>query len=227
MRRSTGQGLWSIATTKGWNVYVGGNGGAKPRHAEIIAEDVTLARRSKFSTASSSSTSDQPTSSSVRLDGSRSFRASQGLKVMSMTSLASARTSRRRWRCSSYLHCEWTKDIRDPERKKAFRHFVNTEDTQVVSEMLDERDQQRPADCPVEADRFTLSSSKLPRTPSGNGDHICKYSDLDPQKDSPSSATVKYGDTQIAVWNIPIAVFGRRRTCVLTDVHRSRGRSCW
>jgi len=25
----------------GWNVFVGGNGGATPRHAELIAEDVT------------------------------------------------------------------------------------------------------------------------------------------------------------------------------------------
>ncbi len=30
-----------IATPKGWNIFVGGNGGAKPRHAELIAEDVT------------------------------------------------------------------------------------------------------------------------------------------------------------------------------------------
>ncbi len=36
-----GKDFGLIATTKGWNVYVGGNGGAKPRHAELIAEDVT------------------------------------------------------------------------------------------------------------------------------------------------------------------------------------------
>lgn len=30
-----------IATSKGWNVYVGGNGGAKPRHAELLAADVS------------------------------------------------------------------------------------------------------------------------------------------------------------------------------------------
>lgn len=30
-----------IATPKGWNIYLGGNGGAKPRHAELIAENVT------------------------------------------------------------------------------------------------------------------------------------------------------------------------------------------
>jgi NAD(P)H-nitrite reductase large subunit len=30
-----------IATSKGWNVYIGGNGGAKPRHAELLAADVS------------------------------------------------------------------------------------------------------------------------------------------------------------------------------------------
>ena len=29
-----------IATPKGWNVYVAGNGGASPRHADLLAEDV-------------------------------------------------------------------------------------------------------------------------------------------------------------------------------------------
>ncbi|VUC35639.1 unnamed protein product [Clonostachys rosea] len=36
-----GKDFGLIATPKGWNVYVGGNGGAKPRHAELIAENVT------------------------------------------------------------------------------------------------------------------------------------------------------------------------------------------
>jgi nitrite reductase (NADH) large subunit len=30
-----------IATEKGWNVYVGGNGGFTPRHAELFAEDLS------------------------------------------------------------------------------------------------------------------------------------------------------------------------------------------
>jgi nitrite reductase (NADH) large subunit len=29
-----------IATEKGWNLYVGGNGGANPRHADLIVHDV-------------------------------------------------------------------------------------------------------------------------------------------------------------------------------------------
>ena len=29
-----------IATEKGFNIFVGGNGGAKPRHSELLAKDV-------------------------------------------------------------------------------------------------------------------------------------------------------------------------------------------
>ncbi len=35
-----GKDVGVIATEKGWNVYVGGNGGFTPRHAELLAEDL-------------------------------------------------------------------------------------------------------------------------------------------------------------------------------------------
>ncbi|MDC7121744.1 nitrite reductase large subunit NirB [Cellulomonas fimi] len=36
-----GKDVGVIATAGGWNVYVGGNGGANPRHADLLAEDLT------------------------------------------------------------------------------------------------------------------------------------------------------------------------------------------
>ncbi|UFU04092.1 nitrite reductase large subunit NirB [Ruania suaedae] len=36
-----GKDVGVIATDKGWNVYVGGNGGFTPRHARLLAEDLT------------------------------------------------------------------------------------------------------------------------------------------------------------------------------------------
>jgi nitrite reductase (NADH) large subunit len=35
-----GKDVGMIATDKGWNLYVCGNGGMKPRHAELIASDL-------------------------------------------------------------------------------------------------------------------------------------------------------------------------------------------
>jgi nitrite reductase (NADH) large subunit len=39
-----GKDVGVIATDKGWNLYVCGNGGMKPRHAELIASDLTMQR---------------------------------------------------------------------------------------------------------------------------------------------------------------------------------------
>ena len=38
-----GKDVGLIATDKGWNLYVCGNGGMKPRHAELIASNLTEA----------------------------------------------------------------------------------------------------------------------------------------------------------------------------------------
>ena len=35
-----GKDVGIIATDAGWNLYVGGNGGMKPRHADLLASDL-------------------------------------------------------------------------------------------------------------------------------------------------------------------------------------------
>jgi nitrite reductase (NADH) large subunit len=47
-----GKDVGIIATEKGWNLYVCGNGGMKPRHAELLAADLTREQLSSWSTAS-------------------------------------------------------------------------------------------------------------------------------------------------------------------------------
>ncbi len=49
-----------IATERGWNVFVCGNGGASPRHADLLASDVAKTRPSSCSIASSCFTSGRP-----------------------------------------------------------------------------------------------------------------------------------------------------------------------
>ncbi|MGH3309503.1 MAG: nitrite reductase (NAD(P)H), partial [Streptomyces sp.] len=36
-----GKDFGVIATANGWNLYVGGNGGAEPRHADLLAQDLS------------------------------------------------------------------------------------------------------------------------------------------------------------------------------------------
>ncbi len=39
-RKRRGKDVGIIATEKGWNLYVCGNGGMKPRHADLLAADL-------------------------------------------------------------------------------------------------------------------------------------------------------------------------------------------
>jgi nitrite reductase (NADH) large subunit len=43
-----GKDIGVIATEKGWNLYVCGNGGMKPRHAELFASDLDDATLIKY-----------------------------------------------------------------------------------------------------------------------------------------------------------------------------------
>ncbi|GAK66155.1 nitrite reductase NiiA [Moesziomyces antarcticus] len=201
-----GKDFGLIATTKGWNVYVGGNGGAKPRHAELIAEDVTRREAIKILDRfilfyiRSADKLERTARWIEKFPGGL-----KGLKeVIVDDKLGICQDLEREMEVLvGTYHCEWTKVVRDPARQKAFRQFINTDETQEVSEKLSEREQQRPVDWPTESGPLHFSILDVAKEAVWEWRAVCKYSDLDPQVDSPSSATIKYGDTQIAVWNIP------------------------
>ena len=56
--------------------------------------------------------------------------------------------------------CEWKEVVDDPERRKLFRQFVNTDENLSGIEIVDERGQNRPADWPK--DGVPLDQIKLP-----------------------------------------------------------------
>lgn len=106
--------------------------------------------------------------------------------------------------------CEWREVVEDPERRRLFRQFVNTDETDAGIDFVDVRGQARPADWP--ADGVMLSDIKLP-----NGKKLGEADSKGPSKprklhwvrvgrvsDFPRNggAAVKYGDTQIAVFNL-------------------------
>jgi nitrite reductase/ring-hydroxylating ferredoxin subunit len=90
--------------------------------------------------------------------------------------------------------CEWTKVIRNPKARDHFKQFVNSEHTQPVIEMVNERDQARPASWPKnvpaiensvddDQDRTWFSAGPVSAFPQDQG------------------KTVRYGDVQIAVFH--------------------------
>ncbi len=137
-----------IATDKGWNLYVCGNGGVKPRHAELLAADLdkaTLIRYIDRFLMFYIRTADRLQRTSTwrdnlegGLDYLRQVVCEDSLGVGAELEADMARI------VASY-ECEWKKAIEDPATLKRFRHFVNSPDTDDNVLFVQERGQIRPA----------------------------------------------------------------------------------
>lgn len=137
-----------IATDKGWNLYVCGNGGVKPRHAELLAADLdkaTLIRYIDRFLMFYIHTADRLQRTSTwrdnlegGLDYLRQVVCEDSLGVGAELEADMARI------VASY-ECEWKKAIEDPATLKRFRHFVNSPETDDNVVFVQERGQIRPA----------------------------------------------------------------------------------
>ncbi|KXJ87250.1 putative nitrite reductase [Microdochium bolleyi] len=195
-----------IATPKGWNVFVGGNGGAKPRHAELIAEDLTkreairILDRYLIFYIRSADKLERTARWMERYPGG--LKAIKDVVVNDSLGICEELENEMKTLVGTY-HCEWTNVVNSKERRKAFRQFANTDETQNVSELMSERLQNRPADWPVDNSPLHMSVKDVAHDAPWEWRSVCKLSELDRQADSPTSVTIKYGDVQLAVWNIP------------------------
>ena len=102
--------------------------------------------------------------------------------------------------------CEWRDVVKDPEKRKLFRQFVNTDATESCIELITERGQQRPANWPSEAtsvaqrnllEQYAQSASEPQRSAAYHWVKVGTVADF-PHN---GGATIKYGKVQIAVYN--------------------------
>jgi len=141
-----------IATEKGWNVYVCGNGGAQPRHADLLAADVDeetavkLVDRFLMYYIHTGKPLERTARWLERLDGGIAYLRrvvvddALGICAELERDMASL--------VASYA-CEWTAVVRDPERRKAFRAQVTGGAAAAPLGFVRERGQKRPADWPA------------------------------------------------------------------------------
>ena len=137
-----------IATEKGWNLYVCGNGGMKPRHADLLAADLdsaTLIRYIDRFLMFYIRTADRLQRTAVWLDNLEG-----GLDYLKQVVIEdklgiAAELEAEMAQVVDTYECEWKKAIDDPVTLKRFRHFVNSDraDDNVV--FMEERGQIRPA----------------------------------------------------------------------------------
>lgn len=144
-----------IATEKGWNLYVAGNGGMRPRHAELFATDLddrTLIRYIDRFLMLYIRTADKLQRTSVwreSLEGGLDYL--KAVVIDDSLGLAAELEAQMQLVVDRY-ECEWANTLNDPEKLKRFRTFVNAKGGDPDIRFLKERGQIRP----VQADELNL-----------------------------------------------------------------------
>ena len=143
-----GKDVGVIATEKGWNLYVCGNGGMKPRHAELLAsdlDDATLLRFIDRFLMLYIRTGDRLQRTSVWLE-SLEGGIDYVRKAVCEDSLGiGAELEAEMQKLVEGYRCEWKEAIESPEILKRFRHFVNSDAPDAGVVFVTERGQIRPA----------------------------------------------------------------------------------
>ncbi len=137
-----------IATENGWNLYVCGNGGMRPRHADLFATDLdtdTLIRYIDRILMFYIRTADRLQRTSVwleKLEGGLDYL--RQVIIDDSLGLAAELEQQMAALVGSY-DCEWRRTLEDPEALKRFRHFVNSPEGDSNILFVQERGQIRPA----------------------------------------------------------------------------------
>src|SRR5450830_1185127 len=143
-----GKDIGLIATEKGWNLYVCGNGGMKPRHAELLASDLdeaTLVRYVDRFLMFYVRTADRLQRTSVwrdNLEGGLDYL--KAVVVADRLGIAQELEADMQHVVDTYA-CEWAAAVSDPATRQRFRHFVNSDEKDNNVVFMEERGQIRPA----------------------------------------------------------------------------------
>ncbi|THF84817.1 nitrite reductase large subunit [Deinococcus sp. KSM4-11] len=137
-----------IATEKGWNVYVGGNGGVTPKHAVLLAEGVseddviTLLDRYLMFYVRTADRLQRTSTWLENLDGGLEYLKS--VIIDDRLGLCAELEAEMARHIGSYQD-EWAAAVNDPSIRARFRTFVNSDARDDGIQWVDERGQIRPA----------------------------------------------------------------------------------
>jgi nitrite reductase (NADH) large subunit len=145
-----GKDVGVIATADGWNLYVGGNGGATPAHAQLLAKDLddeTLIKYIDRYFMYYIRTADRLQRTArwqEELDGG--IKHVEDVVVKDTLGIAADLEAAMAKHVDTYVD-EWADTLKDPERLRRFRSFVNAPDQKddSITFVPDERGQMRPA----------------------------------------------------------------------------------
>ncbi len=189
-----------IATDKGWNLYVCGNGGARPRHADLLASDIDeetcikyIDRFLMFYVA----TADKLTRTSVwieKLDGGLDHL--KDVIINDSLGICDQLEKDMQYLVDTY-QCEWKAVVESPEARAKFAHYANSDEKDDTIVYVDQRRQRRPADWGEPGDpqkeKARISLPVLQR-------QWVKLARVD-SFPVDGGRTLRYGNSQIAVFN--------------------------
>ncbi|HTF97107.1 MAG TPA: nitrite reductase large subunit NirB [Cellvibrio sp.] len=137
-----------IATETGWSLYVCGNGGMRPRHADLFAtglDDVTLIKYIDRVMMFYIRTADRLQRTSVwmeNMEGGLDYL--KKVVIDDKLGLCAELEEQMNYNISQY-QCEWKTTVENEELQKRFKHFINSEAKDENLAYVVEREQIRPA----------------------------------------------------------------------------------
>ena len=186
-----------IATDKGWNLYLCGNGGMKPRHADLFAsdlDDATLLRTVDRFLMFYIRTADRLQRTSTWMDNLEG-----GIDYLKSVILEDSlgigeELEQEMARVIDSYQCEWQTTLNDPQRLALFRSFVNSDspDEAVARQPVRGQLQLAPA-----AELPVLAASNKP------WQAVCSVDAIPPQ----AGIGARLGEMQIALFRLNDKVY--------------------
>ncbi|MCF6521775.1 nitrite reductase large subunit NirB [Streptomyces sp. JJ36] len=143
-----GKDFGVIATSAGWNLYVGGNGGATPRHADLLAQDlsddglVRLIDRFLMFYIRTADRLERTSTWLERIEGG--LEHVRDVVVHDTLGICDELEALMAAHVAGYRD-EWAETLNDPERLRRFVSFVNAPDApDPTVRFVPERDQIKP-----------------------------------------------------------------------------------
>ncbi|TRX92351.1 hypothetical protein FHL15_006737 [Xylaria flabelliformis] len=206
-----------IATEKGFNIFVGGNGGATPRHAELLAKDVPpsevipiLDRYLMFYIR----TADKLQRTARWLEA-----LPGGLKYLKEVILEDklgicASLEAQMQELVDSFFDEWAEAVKNPAIASKFQQFANTTETLETAEVEQDRGQSRPVFWPAEpaTDDFKGLKDRWSTTAWQPVIEASYFAGADTTPNG-ISASIKRGDAQLALWRVRGRYYATQQMC--------------
>jgi nitrite reductase (NADH) large subunit len=211
-----GKDFGCIATENGYNLYVGGNGGASPIHAELLAADIDEDTAIKYLDRYlmyyilTADKLERTAPWQQKLPGGKNgggpIEHLKEVIIEDSLEICEELDQRMQHLVDTY-HDEWAEVVNDPKRRALFKQFYNTDENiakQDMIEFVDIRGQNRPADWSKDGQPQTMWE-----VPNSNEDEdifansekswvlVGKVSNFPENVGSP----ILYGTSQLAIFN--------------------------